>query len=106
CAVGAALARDPQVTGTLALARERALEGEEVEATVELSARARVDRVDVLLPLPDELQAREGNPRAVRLSPPGPQTVTMPVTCSRWGAVALGPGLLRAHERPGLDACE
>ena len=106
CAVGAALARDPQVTGTLALARERALEGEEVEATVELSARARVDRVDVLLPLPDELQAREGNPRAVRLSPPEPQTVTMPVTCSRWGSFALGPGLLRAHDRLGFHAWE
>ena len=55
-AVGAALAREPQLAGTLALDRERALEGEDVRATLEVSGGENASRIDVLLPLPDELR--------------------------------------------------
>jgi uncharacterized protein (DUF58 family) len=106
CVVGAAIARDPHVTGALALDRERALEGEEVAATIELASAAGADRVDVLLPLPEELQPVEGNPRAVRLASGAPLTVTMPLRCGRWGAFALGPALVRARDRLGFHAWE
>lgn len=99
CVAGAALARDPRVTGTLELARERALEDEEVRATVTLSAAAGADRVDVYLPLPEQLRRADGNPRAVRLAADEPCAVDLTVRCGRWGAFALGPALVRAHDR-------
>jgi uncharacterized protein (DUF58 family) len=106
CVVGAALARDPQVTGTLALARERALEDEDVAATIELASAAGTDRVDVLLPLPEELRATEGNPSAVRLAADRSHALTMPVRCDRWGSFVLGPVLVRARDRLGFHAWE
>jgi uncharacterized protein (DUF58 family) len=102
--VGAALGRDPQVAAALALDRERLLEGDELRATIELSAVAGADRVDVFLPLPPELRARHGNPRAVALE--GARTVELTVDCDRWGAFALGPVLLRARDRLGFHAWE
>jgi uncharacterized protein (DUF58 family) len=52
CAVGAALARDPELSADFELTRERALEDEEVAATLTLSSPVGADRVDVYLPLP------------------------------------------------------
>ena len=106
CVVGAALARDPQVTGTLGLARERALEDENVAATIELASAPGADRVDVLLPLPEELRAPEGNPSAVRLAADRSHAVTVPVRCDRWGSFVLGPVLVRARDRLGFHAWE
>ena len=52
----------PQLTATLALDRERALEGEDVPATVELSSPVGADRVDVFLPLHDGAARAGGQP--------------------------------------------
>jgi uncharacterized protein (DUF58 family) len=104
--VGAALARPPELTGTLVLDRERALEGEDVRAALELSSPNGADRLDVFLPLPEELRAGEGNPRAVALASGTPRTVELTVGCERWGAFALGPVLVRARDRLGFHAWE
>ncbi|MHB8649258.1 MAG: DUF58 domain-containing protein [Gaiellaceae bacterium] len=104
--VGAALSRDPQVTATLTLDRERALENETVRATLELSAPRGADRVDVLLPLPDELRAAGGNPRAVALAAGEPLAVEIDLDCVRWGAFAVGPALLRVRDHLGFRSWE
>ena len=104
--VGAALARPPELMGALVLDRERALEGENVRASVELASPNGADRVDVLLALPEELRARDGNPCAVALAPGTPRTVQLTVGCERWGAFALGPVLVRARDRLGFHAWE
>ena len=104
--VGAALARDPQIGATLALDRERALEDEDVQVTVELHSRHGADRVDVLLPLTSELRARANNPRAVTVAAGVPRALELPVRCERWGAFALGPVLVRARDRLGFHAWE
>jgi len=104
--VGAALARPPELTGTLVLDRERALEGEDVHASVELASPNGAGRLDVLLPLPEELRARGGNLCAVVLAPGTPRTVQLTVGCERWGAFALGPVLVRARDRLGFHAWE
>ena len=106
CVVGTVLARDPQVTGAVALAHERALEGDEIEVSVELTSPGGADRVDVLVPLPEELHAPRGNPQAVRLPAVAPATVTLRVACGRWGSFALGPALVRARDRLGFHAWE
>ena len=53
---GAALAREPDVHATLTLDRERALEGDEVTATIALASMSGCDRLDVLLQLPKALR--------------------------------------------------
>ena len=103
---GAAIARDPGIEATLVLDRERALESEDVEATLELLSPRGSDRVDVLLPLPNELRVRARNPRAVVLAPGEPRTVTVPIRCERWGAFAVGPVLVRARDRFGFHSWE
>jgi uncharacterized protein (DUF58 family) len=102
--VGAALARDPRITATIAVDRERALEDEDVHVTVELAAPEGVDRVDVFLPLPEQLTVPEGNPRGVSLQ--SPRTVELDVRCERWGAFSIGPLLLRARDRLGFHSWE
>ncbi len=106
CAVGAVLARDPELAAGLELGRERALEGDEVPATLTLSSPVGADRVDVFLPLPDELRARERNPRAVALRASAPLAVDLTIHCDRWGAFGLGPVLLRASDRLGFHTWE
>lgn len=95
-AVGASLAREPQLRGTLALDRERALEGEDVRATLEVSGGDITARIDVLLPLPDELRERDRrNPAGVRGSA---GQVELTLRCHRWGAFRIGPALVRARD--------
>jgi uncharacterized protein (DUF58 family) len=60
----------------------------------------------MLLPLPDELRVPDGNPRAVRLAPAEPCTLSLAVRCDRWGSFALGPALVRARDRLGFHAWE
>ncbi|HXY82010.1 MAG TPA: DUF58 domain-containing protein [Gaiellaceae bacterium] len=103
---GAALARDPAIEATLVLDRERALESEDVEAALELVSPGGSDRVEVLLQLPAELRSRARNPRAVRLAPGEPRTLTVPLRCERWGAFAVGPVLVRARDPLGFHSWE
>ncbi|MES1247413.1 MAG: DUF58 domain-containing protein [Actinomycetota bacterium] len=101
-AIGAATRRDPQLGGTLTLDRERALEGDEVVARLELTGGEGAARVDVLLPLPEELSST-GTPRG---HPPTSRTVDLRISCHRWGAFGLGPVLVRARDPFGFRTWE
>jgi uncharacterized protein (DUF58 family) len=103
---GAVLARDPEIAALLTLDRERALEGEEVQATLELSSAHGSDRVDVLLPLQPELRTSARNPRAVVLLAGEQRVLEVSLRCERWGAFAVGPVLLRARDRLGFHSWE
>ena len=102
-ALGAAIARDPDVQGTLTLDRERALEGENVAVRLELIAGEGAARIDVLLPLPEELAAVGRNPRGVAR---GVGTVELALRCERWGAFGIGPAIVRARDVFGFRAWE
>jgi uncharacterized protein (DUF58 family) len=95
-ALGASVTREPQLTGTIALDRERVLETEEVRVTIELTGGDGASRIDVLLPLPDELRERDRrNPSGIR---PGTDRVELTFCCDRWGAFRIGPALVRARD--------
>jgi uncharacterized protein (DUF58 family) len=67
-ALGLATTRPPQLGLWLTLGRERAIEGDDVEASIELNASAPVERLEVLLALPPGLETVAGeNPVSVRL---------------------------------------
>ncbi len=104
--VGWTLGRPPRIEAALSIDRERALEGERVDATLELVGPDGADRVDVLFELPHALRAELPNPRAVRLMPNVPLTLTLPLRCERWGAFGLGPVLLRVRDRLGFHTWE
>jgi uncharacterized protein (DUF58 family) len=97
-----ALSRPPELHAQLGLDRERALEGDTVEASIALSGES--PRLDVLLNLAEGLEAGSANPRAIALS--GKRTLEVPLHCVRWGAFLLGQPLVRAHDRLGFYAWE
>jgi uncharacterized protein (DUF58 family) len=105
-AVGAALPRNPEIEATLTLDRERALEDEQITATLELWSRVGAARVDVFLPLPRELRAETPNLLAIALAPGETRELRVPIRCERWGAFVLGPILVRATDRLGIASWE
>ena len=104
--VAAAAGREPRVSVQLSLDRERALEGDEVTATIKLSSTSRVDRLELLLPLPEDLTAQEGFARALLLQADEPRTIELKLRCGRWGAFFVGPVLFRARDPLGLRSWE
>jgi uncharacterized protein (DUF58 family) len=103
-AVGASLTRQPQIAGTLTLDRERALESEDVLATLELTGAQGAARLDVLLPLPDELVTKGGgNPIGLRADA---ERLELTVHCVRWGAFRIGPAIVRARDVLGFHTWE
>jgi uncharacterized protein (DUF58 family) len=104
--VAAVVEREPRVSVGLSLDRERALEGDEVTATIELSAPARVDRIELLLPLAPELSV-EGQPAvALHLRGNETRTVELKLRSERWGAFRVGPLLVRERDVLGLRSWE
>jgi uncharacterized protein (DUF58 family) len=105
-AVGAALRREPELDAVLAVDRERALEDEEVQATLELSTATGAARLDVLLQLPAEIEPVRTNPLGIRLTQGETRTLELPLRCARWGAFGLGPVLVRARDVLGFHSWE
>ena len=102
-AVGLAAARPPRIRATLTLARERAVEGDELEAVVRVAAETAVERLDVLLDLPDGL-ARAGGTKApaLHLDAAEERELEHTIRCEGWGGYSLGDVYLRAFDRFGL----
>jgi uncharacterized protein (DUF58 family) len=101
-ALGLARARPPQLEVQVRLERERAVEGEEVELVVQVSARQAVSRLEVELQLPPGLRALAVEPMAQvgKLTAGGTRTFRRRIVCERWGGRLVGQ--LRLHTRDPL----
>ncbi len=97
---------EPRIFVRLSLARERALESDEVTATLELSSPRAVERLELLVRLPPELSAEGGPARALLLRANEERKVQLKLRCERWGAFFVGPVLFRAHDVLGLRSWE
>src|SRR5262249_26675135 len=105
--VGLSLGGEPRLAGAaFELDRERALQGETVEATLILRAEEPVGRLEVLLDLPEGLAAEERNPQALVLGWSERRELEYTVRCERWGGCALGHVVLRSPDVFGLLAHE
>ncbi len=104
--VAAAAAREPRFDLRLSLDRDRALEGEEVTATIDVSATDGATRLELLLLLPGHLSAEDNAARALLLSDAELQCVEIRLRCDAWGAGSVGPVLLRAQDALGLRTWE
>jgi uncharacterized protein (DUF58 family) len=102
---GIAAAREPNLLVSLALDRDRAVEGDEVLITIELEARAPVERLELHVPLPSGLELVDGaTPLTVHLGYEEERTIELRARCNRWGAYVIGELVLRAHDRLDLFA--
>jgi uncharacterized protein (DUF58 family) len=94
---------DPDVRVEVRIGRGRVIQGEELEAEVELTAARAVERLEVLLELPRGVELADGrNPAAVRLAAGETRTLRLRLRAERWGAFRLGDGEVRARDHLGL----
>ncbi len=103
--VAAGSVREPRIDLQLSLDRERALEGEDVTAAIDVAAFDGATRLDVLLTLPQHLSCDDAA-RAILLRSDEPQRLEIPLRCDVWGAASVGPVLLRARDALGFRTWE
>jgi uncharacterized protein (DUF58 family) len=105
-AAGLALATPPRLRAEIA-AGERAVEGDELDVRVVVTAETPVEGLDLYLRLPDGLELVDGeNPLGLRLARGERREVELRVRAARWGAYRLGPLFLRARDPLGLFVSE
>jgi uncharacterized protein (DUF58 family) len=104
--VAAVAGRAPDVSVRLSLDRDRALEGDEVTATIELLSPAGVGRFELLVPPQRGLTVEEGAAQALVLRPGEERTLELTLRCDRWGNFTIGPLLVRARDPLGLRSWE
>jgi uncharacterized protein (DUF58 family) len=104
---GLLAAREPEIRVALELDRERAVEGEIVTITIDLHAGWPIERLELHVPLPDNLELIEGaTPLTLRLAWDEERTIELQARCKRWGAHLVGEVFLRAHDRLDLFGYE
>ena len=93
-AVGLQRASDPNVEVEVTLASDRALEGNEVDGEIAVSAATGVDRLEILVVLPPGLEAADGDDAvALRLSGGDERTIPVRLRPARWGLYDVGVSL-------------
>jgi uncharacterized protein (DUF58 family) len=93
------MSRDPGVAVDVTLGSDRALEGEDVPLVLELESRHGVDRLELVLDLPEGVVVAEGGRAvALRLEPGERRMHELAVRCTRWGVFSLGRVDVRARD--------
>lgn len=106
-ALGTAGAREPRVRAELGLTADRVVEGEPFATTLAVSTDEPVNRLELVLVLPDGVDAVDGSPaRALRLARGEERMLDVALVCRRWGVFALGDVALRARDRLRLVTWE
>ena len=102
-AAGLLLEGRPRVGAWLSVDRDRALEGDEISAAIELNAGTAIDLLELHLLIPRGLEVVEGDdPCGLRLRGGEERTLHLTLRCERWGSVELGDIRLRARGRIGM----
>ncbi|HEX7084374.1 MAG TPA: DUF58 domain-containing protein [Gaiellaceae bacterium] len=102
-AVAFACVRAPEATVTLTCAVERAVEGERVPATLEVSSHG-AGELELLLTLSPGIALAQGAPHLILAPGDGPRSLPLVLVAERWGAYRLGEIVVRARDRFGLVA--
>ena len=104
--VAAVAGHAPRVSVSPSLDRERAIEGDEVTATIDLSSAEGVSRLELLLRLPPELSVEGGAARGLHLRAGEARSVELKLRCDRWGVFSVGEVLFRARDTLGFRSWE
>jgi uncharacterized protein (DUF58 family) len=98
-AVGTRIAHDPAVTVEFDLGTDRTLELAEVESTMIVRAERAVDRLELLVDLPANVDVDDGTDAyAFRLGPGQERMIPLTFRCARWGVYPLGDVGVRARD--------
>jgi len=100
--VGLSLAEEPDLKALFELDHERQVQGETVEAELELRTQRPLTRLELLLDLPRGLVAETPNPQLISLPADERRTIDFTLRCERWGAYVVGDLLLRSQDPFGL----
>jgi uncharacterized protein (DUF58 family) len=106
-ALGAGLLRsgDPELTVGFTAARDRVLEGDDLDVELELTAARTIERLEIGLELPRGFEVIDGgNPSAIRLVAGRPRTLRLRLRAGGWGGFHLGDVDVRARDPLGLVA--
>jgi uncharacterized protein (DUF58 family) len=96
--IGLRSAEDPGVAAELSVEADRALEGTDVEARLELRSHHPVDRLEVVVELPPGVEVAEGAAAsAVRLRGDEPRELELALRCTHWGVFDVGRVAVRAR---------
>jgi uncharacterized protein (DUF58 family) len=106
-ALGLRLTRAPQIRVDVHVERATALEQDELEVEVTVSSELPVERLEVVLVVPDGLEVVSGaSAQSLRLGWEERRTLELRLRCLRWGNYELGDIRLRARDRLGLTVWE
>jgi uncharacterized protein (DUF58 family) len=106
-ALGLALARPPQLRVHVDVARESAVEGDEIEIAVGVRTERPVERLELVLVVPDGLEVVSGErAQSLRLGWEDDRTLRLTLRCRRWGNYELGDVRVRTGDRLGLISWE
>ena len=98
-AIGTRAAREPLVSVGLELENERALEGTEVGAVLNLETDRAIDRLEVVLRLPRAVDVVDGSQaHALRLRADEIRALHVGLRCAHWGVFDLGRVDVRARD--------
>jgi uncharacterized protein (DUF58 family) len=90
---------EPVIAAALTLEAERVVEGEPIGATIEIRAETPVDRLELLLVLPEGVEAvGDEDAFALRLRAGEERAIQVALRCSRWGIYEVGDLELRARD--------
>lgn len=93
----------PALRAWVELERERALEGDELDAVVTVRSESSVDRLEVGLALPGGIEVVDGrNPVAIHLAAGEERELPLRLRCVRWTSAEVGEVWLRARDRAGI----
>ena len=99
---GLALERTPKFDATFELFGERIVQGATVEAELEVRSDRPAGHVQLLLDLPEGLEAETPNPQLITLHANERRTIEHVIRCSDWGGYLVGDFVVREQDAFGL----
>jgi len=106
-ALGLRLTLAPQLRVTVDVERFAALEDDELDVKLIVSADLPVERLEIVLVVPEGLEVVSGaNAQSIRLGREDERTLHIRLRCLRWGNYRLGDVRLRGRDRLGLMVWE
>jgi uncharacterized protein (DUF58 family) len=103
--LGLVLRQRPDIAIEVESPRDRALQGEEIDVLVEVQSRARIEALELLVPVPPGLVV-EGGASAIAVRGGRTREHRFALRCERWGAYRPGPLLARARDALGFFTYE
>jgi len=100
---GLVLGERPRLELHVEVDRNRALEGEELLATIRVRSETAIERLELFLSLPHGIELAGGDsPAAIHLAAGTQRVLELRLRCARWGGYVVGRVHVRARDRLGL----